>query len=375
MKLLYVACTFNPMDLNSGSGSDYDLYHFFESQGVQLRLIGPFSDYPSKLERVYRRIHPLFSRRGGAKYSMAFIRTSGKKVTEAAKDYQPDVVFSYFSAPVVNFKVDVPLVYMLDTTLKGNQDQWPYFSKIEYLRMLNWELMVIRKSSQIITWSEWSANIIRDTYHVPEDRISFLPRPSSLPRRCIPQRIDFTPPDFSTLRLLLVGRQYERKGVDIALQLVELLHQKGIKVDLHVVGVDGQDTTAKYFKPYNKTISTELEEYVHHYQWAHFLIHPARFEASGIVASEAAAFGVPTITNAAGGLATTVQDGVSGVVLPRGSSAGEYLNVLLHYMKQPEEYVRLRQSTRKRYETELNLDVAGRKILKVITEAINARGD
>ncbi len=363
------------MDHNSGSGSDYDLYHFFESQGVQLRLIGPFSDFPSKLERVYRRIHPFFSKRSSAKYSMAFIRTSGKKVTEAARDYQPDVVFSYFSAPVVKFKLDVPLVYMLDTTLKGYQDQWPNFSKVEYLRMLNWELKVMRKSSQIITWSEWSANIIRDTYHIPEERINFLPRSASLPPRCIPSRIDFTPPDFSTLRLLLVGRQYKRKGVDIALQLVELLNQKGIKVDLHVVGVDGQDANAKYFKPYNKTISAELDEYVRHYQWAHFLIHPARFEAAGIVPSEAAAFGVPTITNAAGGLATTVQDGVSGVVLPRGSSAGEYLNVLLHYMKHPEEYVLLRQSTRQRYEKELNWDVAGRKIMKVITEAINARSE
>jgi glycosyltransferase involved in cell wall biosynthesis len=372
MKLLYVACTFNPIDHNSGSGLDYDYYHLFKSEGVELQLVGPFLDHPSPFEHAYREIHSLFSDRSWAKHSMAFISDSGKKVTEAAKDYQPDVVFSCFSAPLVKFNPDVPVVYMIDTSLKGYQEQWHFFSKFEYLRMLNWEINVIKKSSRIITSSEWSANIIRDSYHVPEERINFWPASASLPSRCIPKRGDLASHDFSTLRLLLVGRQYERKGVDIALKLVELLQQKGINVEMHVVGVNGQDTNAKFYKPYNKTIPSELDEYVHHYQWAHFLIHPARFEAAGIVPSEAAAFGIPTITNAVGGLATTVLDGVSGVVLPSHSSAGEYLNVLLHYLEHPEEYICLRQSTRLRYENELNWDVVGRKVMKVINEAITA---
>ena len=82
---------------------------------------------------------------------------------------------------------------------------------------------------------------------------------------------------------------------------------------------------------YRKTITEELAGYVANYQWANFLIHPARFEAAGIVPGEAAAFGVPTITNAAGGLATTVADGISGVVLSKGSPPKAYVDVVLRY--------------------------------------------
>lgn len=77
-------------------------------------------------------------------------------------------------------------------------------------------------------------------------------------------------------------------------------------------------------------------------------------EAAGIVCSEAAAFGVPTITNAAGGLATTVKDGVSGIALPRGSKAERYVEAIEGLINEPGNYQHLRLAARERYEHELN---------------------
>ena len=57
---------------------------------------------------------------------------------------------------------------------------------------------------------------------------------------------------------------------------------------------------------------------------AHLLLHPARFDASPIVTSEAAAFSTPTITNNSGGIATSVKHGVSGIVLARKSKPASY---------------------------------------------------
>jgi glycosyltransferase involved in cell wall biosynthesis len=97
-----------------------------------------------------------------------------------------------------------------------------------------------------------------------------------------------------------------------------------------------------------------LREYISQYQWAHLLIHPARYEAAGIVCSEAAALGVPTITNAAGGLATTVKDGVSGIVLPRGSAAETYVSAIEGLLEDPHKYQQMSRSARERYAHELN---------------------
>ncbi|MCE5207921.1 MAG: glycosyltransferase, partial [Chloroflexi bacterium] len=104
-----------------------------------------------------------------------------------------------------------------------------------------------------------------------------------------------------------------------------------------------------------------------------FLIHPARFEAAGIVPAEAAAFGVPTITNNVGGLATTVADRVSGVVLPKHSPAESYVRVLKEYCDNPVAYHLLCETTRQRYETELNWDVVSKKLYRICLDACSLK--
>ena len=82
---------------------------------------------------------------------------------------------------------------------------------------------------------------------------------------------------------------------------------------------------------------------------------------------------MPTLTNAVGGIASTVKDDVSGVVLPAGSPATEYVKVIRDYVENPEKYLALRRSTRERYDQELNWDVAGAKVVDVIRQAIEEK--
>jgi len=84
------------------------------------------------------------------------------------------------------------------------------------------------------------------------------------------------------------------------------------------------------------------------------------------VCSEAAAFGVPTITNASGGLATTVEDGVSGIVLPMQSQAERYVESIRELVSDPDRFERLRITTRQRYEKELTWEIAGDRIFQEI---------
>jgi len=177
------------------------------------------------------------------------------------------------------------------------------------------------------------------------------------------------------LHLLLVGKEYERKGVDIAIRTVELLNAKGVPTELRVVGQDGTDRPhVRFMGLYKKKVPEQLQAYVDQYRWAHFLIHPARFEAAGIVPGEAAAFGVPTVTNASAGLATTVKDHISGIVLPKNSPAEAYVRVFEHYLAERTEYLRLCETTRQRYEAELNYPAAGKVIYRLIEEVVEGQG-
>jgi glycosyltransferase involved in cell wall biosynthesis len=362
------------LNYSAGSSTDYDLFHALLSHGASVRIVGPLKNVPGPFETAYRRLHTHITRRKFAKYSVAFLKQNEQEISAAIKEYCPDVIFSYFAAPLVNVRTRIPIVYAIDTTLIGSQSNWPLFSSIEYLRMLNWERKVIRKSAAIITWSKWSADILEKNYNVVRDKIAYFPIPASLPTKSFPERFVIEKEELIPLKLLLVGRDYRRKGIDIAIQMINLLNENGVTAHLRIVGWDGSDTdTVRYCGLYDKSDKTQLEEYIDHYRWAHFLIHPARFEAAGIVPSEAAAFGVPTITNAAGGLATTVKDRVSGVVLPGQSDAQGYFEILQYYIKHPDEYMQLRRSTRQRYEQELNWDITGRKIFEIIENVVVAK--
>lgn len=373
MKILYATCNYSPLKYSDGSSTDYDLYHAFLSNGASVEIVGPFKDNPGIFERVYRRLHRLFSKRRFAKHSLAFLKKNAQEINKVLDTYHPDVIFSYFSAPLVYVKTRIPIVYAIDTTLKGMQPNWTLFSYIEYKRMLKWEQNVIRKSAAVITWSRWSADILQNEYAVMPDKITYLPRPASLPEGRIPKEIKNATAELVPLNLLLVGRDYKRKGIDIAIQVVDLLNRNGISTTLRIVGLSGKDTQyVRFYGVYDKSKPAELAKYIDHYRWAHFLIHPARFEAAGIVPSEAAAFGVPTITNSVGGLATTVEDQVSGIVLPKHSDAQRYFDVLQYYVQRPGDYLKLRKSTKQRYEREVNWKITGKRIFNVIKSVVDA---
>ncbi len=371
MKVLYVAAKYDPHDLNASSGSDYQFYQAFLRMGANIKIIGPFKDEPSLLERGYRKVHDLFSKQRYAKFSINYLHASQRILEQELADFKPDIIFSRNIAPLVLCKTGVPIIYRFDTTLIGLHQQWSMFSEIEYKRMLQWEVQVLQKTSLAVTHSDWSKEILLNQYHFPEEKILVFANPASLPEPIykghvtVPQKIDLP------LRLLLVGKENYRKGVDIAIQVVNLLEKESIPTELHIVGQEGENsehiTYQGYFK---KTDPLQLKAYLQQYQWAHLLLHPARFEAAGIVPSEAAIFGVPTITNAAGGLATTVKNGVSGFVLPKDSSPELYAATIKKLINDPVLYRSLCRSTRQRYEEELNWEAAGKFLQEAIEKIL-----
>lgn len=365
MKILYASCRYNPLDRDAGSGVDFNLYESLQRQGCELKIIGPFADHPGFYEKVYRKVHRLFSRKRTAKFSEAYLHDCAQRVDQAAEEYQPDAIFTHNLIPLVYSKITIPVIYKTDAILYNMHEQWPTYSKFEFHRMLRWEEKALKRSTLVITASLWAKQALVEHYHLAEKQIVVLPIPSSLPIEIIPVKISENPISREDLRLLAVAKDYNLKGIDIAIEATRMLRAMGINATLRIVGQDGKNEDGiEFMGLYKKSDPDQFKTYISHYQWAHLLIHPARYEAAGIVCGEAASFGVPTITNAAGGLATTVKDGVSGVVLPKGSSPNQYAEVVEQFLASPDQYQKLRITTRKRYEEELNWDAAGKKIIE-----------
>lgn len=368
MKILFVACTDNPFDHNAGSGKDYEIYHGLAANGAEMALAGPFVFSQTPFERISRKAHHIFLGKRPPKYPDSFLREAASEVQSAIQVQRPDVIFSKYLAIISRIQTDIPIVVLSDTTLAGSQREWPIFSAPAFRKQNKAEQKGYDKAWAILVHSQWSVEDLVDCYHQPVSKIHMHPCPASIPSQVIPSTIPVK--DFSILKILLVGREFDRKGVDIAIETVRILNEQGFPAKLRIVGLNGEsDEHIKYMGLYNKTRPEELHAYAENYQWAHFLIHPARFEAAGIVPAEAAAFGVPTLTNDVGGLATSVLDGVSGVVLPKHSPAGEYARVCRQYAAAPAAYRALCLSARRRYEEELNWGVLSKKLYDICLEA------
>jgi glycosyltransferase involved in cell wall biosynthesis len=372
MQLLYVACRWLPTVQNEFSGSDYGAYHTFkEDKRIETSLVGPFLDKADPIERIIRKIHKSFSSKRLIKYCPSTIRKSGKRITQAIKEEKPDVIFSKYSAQMYHVDLSsTPYVYMCDSTLQWTKKYWPEFSKVGTRIMEKWETKSIIDCDIIITFSHENAAIIHQHYGKDPSKIRVIPIPAYVPKDLIPKKSAVSKEIDSAIHLLLVGKRYGLRGIDIGIEVVNELNRQGIESRLTIVGINGKDSEyVKFMGNYDKEDPQQIKEYFHFFADADFLIHPSRFHAAGIVISEAAAFGLPTITNNVGGLATTVLDNETGIVLPEKSPATAYVSAIKSLIQDNERYQNMRVAARQRFDRELNWKSAGKRLREIVHEA------
>jgi glycosyltransferase involved in cell wall biosynthesis len=371
MKILFVAYH-DPTVMDLASGTDYFYYQAMCEHGFEVKIIKDLIVPPILPERLVANLYQKNGKRF-IKFNMTTAWKASQATNRAVREWKPDLVFAIAHFPFVFYSEKVPCVYRIDSTAYGEEMSWPR-AGWPALRVNMWqEKRAQRHCSRVITASEWSKNILETVYKVPAQNIRFIASPSALPFQVIPESVDISAWKKLTgpLRLLLVGRDYRRKGIDIGIDIVHKLNMAGIRAELVICGAQGtSDEYVRFVGPYKKNDPDQLEKYVALYRQAHLLIHPAIFEPAGIVPSEAAAFGTPTITNDAGGLGTTVKDGESGIVLPRGSPAEAYVQKIIELVNNPDVYYKLCRKARDRYERELNWGYTGKWLADTLREVI-----
>ena len=158
--------------------------------------------------------------------------------------------------------------------------------------------------------------------------------PEDLAHTAIPPAVDAAavptarPAGLGPLRLVSVGRLHWKKGHHHALAALRLLRDAGVDARLRIVG-DGPELEQIAFARHQLGLDdhvdlvrgldrpgawAELAE-------AHVLVHAAVSEGFGNAVLEAQAAGLPVVTTDAEGLAANVEDGVTGLVVPRRDPA------------------------------------------------------
>lgn len=372
MKILYAALRHDPRNPDLASGVDYNFYSAFIREGAEVTVVGPFPHPGWLIDRALKRFYEAVLRKRYLKWNLQITRLSAKALNRAEAEWKPDIVFGLFPPPLAFYRGEAPAVFNTDTTFQGWQDGGANFGALP-LKFLVWEeRRTVRNCALTITFSEFCKQELRRRHDVEAKRVVVQPMPSALPPEVVPNRAEWTPKQLETpLRLLLVGRDYKRKGIPTAIEVTKILNGRGIPAELTICGLAGEpDGPVRFAGLFRKSVVEELRKYANLYRQAHLLIHPATFDASPIVPAEAASFGTPTISNDVGGIATSVANGISGFVLPAHSPAEAYVEAIARLVRNPREYTRLSAGARKRYEEEQNWQVAGKRVMQILNEVV-----
>ena len=181
-----------------------------------------------------------------------------------------------------------------------------------------------------------------------------------------------------TLTLGIVGQIAAWKGHEDALHALRLLHDQAIPAQLYVFG---SDTSA--FANSLKALATELD-LTSHIKWCGFvgnhaeiytaidvLLIPSRFdEPFGLVAAEAASWGVPVVVTDSGELPRLIVNGITGFVVPKND--GHAIAEALVRLRDHGLRIRMGREARQKATTDFGTERMVKGLISLVSGSIAA---
>ncbi|MCX7922731.1 MAG: glycosyltransferase [Clostridia bacterium] len=369
---------YNPLSRYTWSGTFYYMYKMLQKYCGEVYSLGPAVMDKNKENRAFETISKL-SLGGYYKYwhsiplSLDYAEFFERKLSE--REY--DVIFAPIASPELAFlKTDIPIVYLSDATfplLHNYYSQYSYLSELSLQEGTILEQLTFKMADSLIFSTQWAAqSAVKDCGADPA-KVSVIPFGANM---------DFIPSREQVLnrnksdkcKLLFVGVDWYRKGGNIALETLEALDRMGVNAELTICGCKPpspvQKDNIKLIPFLDKNSERGIRDMQRLYRESDFFLMPTRAECFGIVFSEAAGFGLPSIATDTGGISCVVKDAVNGFTLPLSATGEEYAKVIKGLWEDDEAYYRLVVSSRQAYDESLNWDAWGMKAKEIIEKLI-----
>ncbi len=315
MKIAFLTA-YNPRSRRPWSGTIYCMVQTLQKYCGEVSAIGPmYAVGPVLLGRIINLWTSLFFKK---RYLYLYSIRVSKHFAKIAARHLARERFDVIVAPlgwleIAFLQTSIPIVYVSDITFGLTFDY--YFSHLSNASCREMDMLekrVTEKASALVFSSSWAARSSLDDYHADPAKVYVAPMGANfdhLPtREVILQRRKS-----STCKLLFVGRNWRRKGGEIAFETLLALEERGIKAELTICGcVPPKQFFHERMQviPYlDKNDPQQYDRLARLYLEADFLLLPTRADCTPIVLSEASAYGLPAITTRTGGVPEVVRDG------------------------------------------------------------------
>jgi len=284
---------------------------------------------------------------------------------------KPDAVFCVWHPPVAFLRTQAPIFMFQDAPFEVIQplyDGMSHFTTSIMKEVALVERMAAKRCAGIIETSDWAASEARKIWRLPHEKVCAIPFGANVDTSVTSANLSEVISNRSQdeLQLLWLGKDWNRKGGDIALESARLLNELGIKTMLKVVGSEIEGGASL---PYAEEVGfidkrtpegrAKLDTLLRE---CHALILPTKAEAFGIVFLEAAAYAMPSIAPNVMGVGSAVLDGRTGALLDANAQASEYAEKIAHWWRNPNEYQALCRSSFEAYQTEFTWERVASRI-------------
>ena len=294
-----------------------------------------------------------------ARFSDRLLRRPSPRISVDMLDLSDlDIVLGLVATPLLDDLAqqhpDMPFLHVTDATPAYLRDVYGW--KIPFTADAA-EARVAEKAAITIYSSEKIARRACRDLDLPALDHAVVPfgvNMDKLPEAC-PQKAAL-----GELKLLFVGVDWERKGGDIAVAILDELRASGLPAHLTVIGALPDRHRAHPGITHTgflaKSRRADTERLVAAYEDAHFLLLPSRGDCTPMVVAEAMSFGVPVLSSDVGGLSELVGGPGTGRVLPRYSPPGNWAAEIRGIISDPIAYSMMSDACFDRARSLLNWD-------------------
>jgi glycosyltransferase involved in cell wall biosynthesis len=299
------------------------------------------------------------------------LRLFARRIERAIALTKPQVVFATSSIPLSVVETSLPLIHVTDQVFCDFVDTYIDNPSLRFRRTGNaQEAVALAAATRVSYPSQWAAESAVRHYGQDPGKIFVIPWGGNLPREIGDDEVaaGVKSRRLDECHLVFLGRDWRRKGGDILVGTVAELNRLGLRTRATIIGCNPPGLSKEFFTVHpflDKSDERQFAKFAASMLSATFMFLPSRAEAYGQVFCEAAAFGVPAIGSAVGGI--PVRDGETGYLPAAETSPAHHAKVIIETLADPAKYFGMAEAARSDYRQRLNWNRFGEQVSDLIS--------
>lgn len=377
---LLLATVEDPSDPNSWSGTPFHMLRALEQRFEHVTVLSSRRPKRSLLSAALRLLL------GKDRYPLWMTRTALKeyaaRLERSIAQARPDAVLCISSQHLVHARASsLPVFMVSDAPWMAYKEAYRDYDPLPLLapHYAQLEAAAARKISGVMYPTPWACAQARQRFDLAADKVECIALGAN--RFCadtpeqVLHRIGRKLP--IPLNFLFIGKDWERKGGPLALDLVRQLNRRACPARLVIIGctpdIDPDDAPHVLVQGFlSPAKPDDLRSMQRAFENAHFFLVPSRAECFGLVFAEAQSYGLPCIALTSQGIPGVVDSGVTGLLFEPGTPVSQMADQILALAQSGDTYQAMAIAARQKFDRELNWDAFGKRTHQKIEDACAA---